>query len=154
MGADVHAVAANRLRGAGRRYTRRRRELIELLVAAREPLTVERILVLGPHLRLSSVYRNLTVLEGAEVVRRLTRGRAGHACFELSEELTGHHDHLACNECGAMTDVELDSAIEQQLERELDRHARDRGFEIASHRLDIFGTCQSCARVDMAGAAD
>jgi Fur family ferric uptake transcriptional regulator len=145
---DVHDVAANRLQGARSRYTRQRRELIDLLHAAHSPLTVEHILVLDPRLKLSSVYRNLTVLERADVVRRLSSGQAGHACFELTEELTGHHHHLACNACGAIIDVELENSVEQQLERELDRHARERGFEIASHRLDIFGTCQSCAGVD------
>jgi Fur family transcriptional regulator, ferric uptake regulator len=148
MGKDVHGLAAERLRGARKRYTRRRRELVDLLLAARRPLTVEHILTLGPLLRLSSVYRNLTVLEDADVVRRLSRDQAGHSSFELSEDLTGHHHHLACNSCGAMTDVELTDAIEEDLERELDRLALERGFEITSHRLDIVGRCRSCPPVE------
>jgi Fe2+ or Zn2+ uptake regulation protein len=148
MGTDVHGLAAERLQGARKRYTQRRQELVELLLAARRPLTVEHILALGPQLRLSSVYRNLTVLEDADVVRRVSRDQAGHACFELGEDLTGHHHHLACNRCGAMTDVELADAIEEHLERELNRLAIERGFEITSHRLDIFGRCQSCPSVE------
>src|ERR1700730_1532588 len=123
MGTDVHGLAAERLQGGRKRYTRRRQELVELLLAARGPLTVEHILPLGPQLRLSSVYRNLTVLEAADVVRRLSRDPAGHACFELSEDFAGHRHHLACKRCGAMTDVELTDAIEEHLERELDRLA-------------------------------
>jgi Fur family transcriptional regulator, ferric uptake regulator len=148
VGSDVHGLAAERLGGARKRYTRRRRELVDLLRAARGPLTVEHMLTLDPQLRLSSVYRNLTVLEDAAVVRRLSRDQAGHTSFELSEDLTGHHHHLACDSCGVMTDVELSDAIEEDLERELDRLALERGFEITSHRLDIFGTCQSCPRVE------
>lgn len=148
MGTDVHGLAAERLQGARKRYTQRRQELVELLLAARRPLTVEHILALGPQLRLSSVYRNLTVLEDADVVRRVSRDQAGHACFELGEDLTGHHHRLACNRCGAMTDVELADAIEEHLERELNRLAIERGFEITSHRLDIFGRCQSCPSVE------
>jgi Fur family transcriptional regulator, ferric uptake regulator len=148
VGADVHGLTGERLRGARKRYTRRRQELVDLLLAAGGPLTVENILILGPQLRLSSVYRNLTVLEDADVVRRLSRDQGGHARFELSEGLTGHHHHLACNSCGAMTDVELTDSIEQDLERELDRLALERGFEISSHRLDIFGRCQSCPNVE------
>jgi Fe2+ or Zn2+ uptake regulation protein len=148
VGKDVHGLAAERLRGAQKRYTRGREDLVDLLLAARRPLTVEHILTLGPRFRPSSVYRNLTVLEDAVVVRRLSRDQAGHACFELSEDLTGHHHHLACEGCGAMTDVELTDAIEDDLERELDLLALERGFEITSHRLDIFGRCQSCRRVE------
>jgi Fur family transcriptional regulator, ferric uptake regulator len=148
VGADVHGLVAERLRGSRKRYTRRRQELVDLLLAAGRPLTVESIVSLGPQLRLSSVYRNLTVLEDADVVRRLSRDQAGHACFELSEGLTGHHHHLACNRCGTMTDVELTDSIEEDLERELDRLALERGFEISSHRLDIFGRCQSCPNVE------
>src|ERR1700737_5128736 len=89
MGTDVHGLAAERLQGGRKRYTRRRQELVELLLAARGPLTVEHILTLGPQLRLSSVYRNLTVLEDADVVPRLSRDPPGRACFEISVTLPG-----------------------------------------------------------------
>jgi Fe2+ or Zn2+ uptake regulation protein len=154
VGKDVHGLAAERLQGARSRYTRRRQELVELLLAARRPLTVEHIVARGPQLRLSTVYRNLTVLEDAGVVRRVSRDQTGHACFELSEDLTGHHHHLACNRCGAMTDVELTDAIEEELEQELDRLALERGFEITSHRLDIFGRCRSCPSIETSSSTE
>jgi Fur family ferric uptake transcriptional regulator len=50
-----------------------------------------------------------------------------------------HHDHLICNECGAIIEFE-DPRIEQLQ----DEVARAQGFTIVSHRLEIFGLCSGC----------
>ena len=51
-----------------------------------------------------------------------------------------HHDHLICTECGAIIEFE-DSRIEQLQERVAGEH----GFQIVSHRLELFGLCAKCA---------
>ncbi len=143
MSADVHTAVASRLRRVEGRYTPARRRLVELLEGAGQPLTVTEICAQSA-LPLSSVYRNLGVLEEAGIVHRL----AGHdefARFELAEELVGHHHHLACSSCGAMTDVRLPSDVEAELDRALTRLARKARFAIDTHRLDVVGLCHSCA---------
>src|SRR5438132_8531 len=80
---------------------------------AKRPSTVKELRARAPHLPQSSLYRKLAVLETSDVVRRFTR-HGDHARFELDEDLTGHHHHLICSNCGAMTDVALPRTLEDQ----------------------------------------
>jgi Fe2+ or Zn2+ uptake regulation protein len=107
-------------------------------------LTVDEIVLRAPGQRPSSVYRNLAVFEAEGVVHRLA-GVGEFARFELTEALVGHHHHLACRECGAMTDVHLPRELEAELDRALTGLARVEGFELTSHVLDAVGTCRACS---------
>jgi Fur family transcriptional regulator, ferric uptake regulator len=140
----VHEAVAARLADRDGRYTGSRRDLIQALAEAGRPLTVDEIVVRAPGQRPSSVYRNLAVFEAEGVVRRLA-GVGDLARFELTEALVGHHHHLACQECGAMTDVHLPPELEHELEQALDRVAGAEGFVLRSHVLDAVGVCEDCA---------
>jgi Fur family ferric uptake transcriptional regulator len=141
----VHEAVAARLADRDGRYTGSRRDLIQALADAGRPLTVDEIVVRAPKQRPSSVYRNLSVFEAEGVVRRLA-GVGDLARFELTEALVGHHHHLACQVCGAMTDVHLSPDLERRLERALDDVAAAEGFTLSSHVLDAVGVCQHCSR--------
>lgn len=144
MLADVHTVAATRLRRDGWRYTTNRHALVEVLANSDRPLTISEILERRGDVAQSSAYRNLAILERAGVVHRVvTRNEFSH--FELAEELTDHHHHhLVCSRCGSVEDVALSEAFEATLELEVARMARRHDLDAAHHRLDIVGTCSSC----------
>jgi Fe2+ or Zn2+ uptake regulation protein len=141
---DVHEAASVLVRDAGQRYTRQRRRLVELLADAARPLSIPQILRGGRELKQSSVYRNLSDLEQAGVVRRVVSDDE-YGRYELAEELTGHHHHLICSSCGRMSDVGLPEGIESELDRALDRLAKRAGFASVVHRLDLVGLCGDCA---------
>jgi Fe2+ or Zn2+ uptake regulation protein len=143
MPSDLHQSISARIKRAHGRYTPQRRELVNLLYAAHQPLTIEQIRARAPHLAQSSLYRNLTVLEATGAARRFTR-HGDQARFELDETLTGHHHHFVCSSCGAMTDVELPHALEDHIESALHDLAGAETFEITSHRLDVIGRCHHC----------
>ena len=145
MTPDLHDAVAARIKIGEGRYTRSRRRLVEVLLAAGQPLTVEEI-VDQSRLPLSSVYRNLAVLDDSGLVHRLA-GHGDFARFELTEELVGHHDHLVCVICGAMTDVDLPQDLEQAFARALAALAERTGFELGSHRIDAIGRCSECVRL-------
>jgi Fe2+ or Zn2+ uptake regulation protein len=142
--ADLHATVAERLRVDGQRYTTGRRRLVELLADADRPLTIAELLEGDDRLAQSSAYRNLTVLEGASVVRRVVTDDE-YSRFELTEDLTGHHHHLICSSCGRVDDFTISPQLETSLARAFARVARDTGFEAEHHRLDLVGTCSSCS---------
>jgi len=146
----VHEAVAARLADRAGRYTGARRDLIEALAVAGRPLTVDEIVVRAPRQRPSSVYRNLAVFEAEGVVRRLA-GLGDLARFELTEALVGHHHHLACEVCGAMTDVHLPHTLEHQLEQALAELAGSEGFTLSAHVLDAVGVCRSCSESGPAG---
>ncbi len=141
----VHEVVASRLRGAGRRYTGQRRRLVDILARARRPVSIPEILQGRRGLAQSSVYRNLSGLVDAGVVRRVLTGEE-FGKYELSEELTEHHHHLICSTCGRTRDIVLPERLEEQLDRALDAVASRAEFADVIHRLDVIGTCADCAR--------
>lgn len=139
----VHETVTDRLRRAGHRYTPGREALVTVLERASTPLSTAEIVQArtGPQ---SSVYRNLSVLEDAGIVRRvITEGE--FARFELAEELTEHHHHLICSNCGTVEDVTIPRDLETTMDRTVDRLARRSGFARVRHRLDLIGTCRACA---------
>jgi Fe2+ or Zn2+ uptake regulation protein len=141
---ELHETVEGRLRRVGQRYTTSRRSLVDALLAARAPLSIGDLLEGHGAIPQSSAYRNLAVLEHANVVRRVI-GEGDFARFELDEGLTEHHHHLVCSSCGRIEDVAVPSDVERSLGRSLDRLARGAGFASVGHRLDLIGRCRSCA---------
>jgi Fe2+ or Zn2+ uptake regulation protein len=98
---DLDATVEVRLRVVGQRYTAKRRELVEALRRASNPVSIPEVVAERGGPPQSSAYRNMTVLEQAGVVHRvMTEG--GFARFELAEDLSGHHHHVVCRLCGAV----------------------------------------------------
>lgn len=141
---ELHDAIRSRLHAAGQRYTHRRRRLVEILARSGKPVSMPEILR-GSGLAQSSVYRNLSDLERAGVVRRLVTDEE-HGRYELSEELTEHHHHVICSSCGTVQDLPMPPDFERRIERTLDRLSRSAGFAEVSHRLDLIGLCAACAR--------
>lgn len=141
--AALHEQVAQRLANSEQRYTQNRRALVEALAASGRPVTLPDIASLAPDLAQSSVYRNLDVLEGCGVVRRLVVG-AEHTHFELTEELLGHHHHLICVQCGMITDVHLEDELEAMVDKGLALAAKQAGFAPLHHSLDLHGLCANC----------
>jgi Fe2+ or Zn2+ uptake regulation protein len=145
---ELHVTAEARLRRIGQRYTPGRRRLVEILSRAGSPIAIPEILEGRREMKQSSVYRSLAALEHAGVVRRvLTEEEFGR--YELTEDLTGHHHHLVCSNCGTVEDVDFAPGFETTLEAALAELAERSGFSAVSHRLDLIGLCRACA----AGAA-
>lgn len=126
------------------RYTRGRRAIVDGLRSAPGPVTLPELLALAPDLAQSSAYRNLSLMEQAGVVRRLTHG-GDHARYELAEELTEHHHHLICEVCGVVRDIVFDAEVERVLDETLDRLAGAEGFVPRDHAIDVYGHCAECA---------
>jgi Fe2+ or Zn2+ uptake regulation protein len=141
---DVHPIARRQMTAAGHVYTRGRQALVDLLAGIGAPATIPMIMERSADLVQSSLYRNLAVMEQAGVVTRVDVGDT-KSYYELSELVTDdHHHHLVCNRCTAVVDVSLPARAEQNIERALDDAARDAGFELTDHRVDIIGICPDC----------
>jgi Fur family transcriptional regulator, ferric uptake regulator len=139
---EVDQIVAARLRRLGQRLTPRRRSLLEILRAARHPLTIHEILERGKDLAMSSVYRNLTVLEQAGLVHRVIT-REDFARYELAEELTEHLHHLICSSCGLVRDMPTDVRVERVM-RSVMAEMPVEVFTPQSHRIDVMGMCPDC----------
>jgi Fur family transcriptional regulator, ferric uptake regulator len=132
------------LAAAGLRCNRARRQVAGRLRSEARPMSAEDLRVAEPSLPYSSVYRTLSVLIQAGVVRRLA-GIDGNARFELTEAVSGeHHHHLACADCGAMEALVLPPGVENGLERAAAAVRRSGRFAVESHRVELIGRCAAC----------
>lgn len=143
-GEGLHDAATARLRSAQQRYTRGRRALVDVLAEVGHPLTIGEVLAALPVTAQSSVYRNLSVLEGAGVVRRV-QAEDEYGRFELSEDLTGHHHHLLCAACGRVTDYTPPARLERAVQNIMEEVTTQTGFRPSAHRVDLVGLCAACA---------
>lgn len=145
MSADVSLLTevATRISAAGQRFTTGRRHIVDVLATADRPLSIPEILEATPELAQSSAYRNLASLERVGVVTRVVTSDEW-ARYELSEDITGHHHHLVCSHCGAVTDVVVPDDVEHRLDSTLGVVAASAGFRLQHHRLDLIGVCAQC----------
>ena len=143
MSPDVHAAVAARLESVDQRYTSGRRDLVDVLSEAGRPLVVAEIVERKRGLAQSSAYRNLNVLEQAGVVRRVP-GADEFARYELDEELTEHHHHLVCMNCGKVTDYTMSDQLERAVLKAIASITDETGFMPDAHQLDLFGRCTDC----------
>ncbi|MDQ3738907.1 MAG: transcriptional repressor [Actinomycetota bacterium] len=141
---DLHREVEARLERAGQRYTTARRALVGVLAGDAAPLTLPEVLGRNRALSQSSAYRNLSHLESAGVVRRLVHG-IEYARYELAEDLTEHHHHLVCEQCGSVTDVTFDEPVERAIEGALGELLAASGFTARHHEIDVYGACAACA---------
>jgi Fur family transcriptional regulator, ferric uptake regulator len=141
--AELHRAARERLDSLGQRYTTGRRALVVALAGTPHPVTLPNLLERDDSLPQSSAYRNLSILEQAGVVRRLVHS-AGHAHYELAEDLTTHHHHMICENCGIIRDITLDAKLERSLDKAFADVTDSLGFAPRHHAVDIYGLCANC----------
>lgn len=141
-------AAGARVLAAGHRYSTGRQAIVSVLETAERPLTSNEIVERGRShgLVLSSVYRNLTVLEESGVAVRVS-GWDDALRYELAESLTDHHHHhLVCVECGVVSDFEASPKLERAMDRAVAEISLETGFSVRTHRFDLEGVCADCER--------
>lgn len=93
----------------------------------------------GASVGLTTVYRHVQALADSGEVDVL-RHEDGEAVYRACASLT-HHHHLVCRSCGRSIEIE-GPAVERWTSQIADKH----GFTDVQHTLEIFGTCQICAK--------
>ena len=123
------------LREAGLRITRPRQVILKILSEATDhPDAAEifqRAVKQDQSLSLATVYRTMKVLEESGAIQRHAFGD-GPARFENADQ--DHHDHLIDVDSGDV--IEFSS---QRIEEIQDEIAAKLGYEIVSHRLELYG---------------
>jgi Fur family transcriptional regulator, ferric uptake regulator len=87
----------------------------------------------GMDIGLATIYRVLTQFEQAGILIR-HHFESGKAVFELNEGK--HHDHLVCLQCGRVEEF-----FDAEIEKRQMKVARDHGFQIHEHSLQIYADC-------------
>ena len=131
------------LAGKGLKQTRQRRIIVQHFLQLNSHVDAEELYEktrnAGHDFGLATIYRTLNLLTEAGLAEQksFTDGRS---VFEVNVP-DQHHDHLICLDCGHVLEFE-----NQEIEDLQVRVASKHGFELKSHRLDLFGRClkESC----------
>jgi Fur family ferric uptake transcriptional regulator len=137
----------DRVRGAGYKLTRPRRDVLAALRAGAGPLTAQEVAARAGT-SLASTYRVLALLASLGMVCETAddeggggaepRGRRYSLC-----SASGHHHHFVCRSCHTALDVASDT-MERALERAATELERASGLRIETHELTLRGECAAC----------
>ena len=138
-------------RGEGYRMTAAREAILNVFENSREHLSAEdvyhRVHTNYPRIGLTTVYRNLELLEGIGVLSKFEFGD-GRARYELNSGPQGsgdHHHHLICKACGRI--INYAEFIDEELDflkRAEKGLSKKYNFIISDHIIQFMGTCQTC----------
>ena len=134
--------ALDSLKATGVRITPQRHAILEYLIDSMIHPTADDIYKAladkFPNMSVATVYNNLRVFREVGLVKELTYGDAASR-FDF---ITGDHYHMICDSCGKIVDFHYPGLNEVE---QLASHVT--GFEVNSHRLEVYGTCPSCVIV-------
>ena len=119
----------------GLKMTGQRRVIARVLAEAQDHPDVDQVYrrasAIDPRISIATVYRTVRLFEEANILSRHDFGD-GRARYEHATPT--HHDHLI--------DVESGEVIEfsnEEIEKLQERVARELGFELVGHRLELMG---------------
>tara|TARA_B100001123_G_scaffold65144_1_gene72218 strand:+ start:232 stop:714 length:483 start_codon:yes stop_codon:yes gene_type:complete len=120
--------------------------VLDLLLIENRPLTIDQVLTLSKgKLVQSTLYRVINDLRDFGLITEFTTPE-NTMVIELNSEDSNHHHHIFCKDCGSITDIELNEDLESALEKEVAKIEKYRSISIDSHSLELFGTCDDCAK--------
>lgn len=86
----------------------------------------------------ATVYRMLRKLAESHMATEVRVGGAP-ARYELTQK--NHHDHITCVQCGKICEFHNDEIESLQV-----KIAKNLGFTLTSHVLELYGSCRDCQR--------
>lgn len=129
------------LNGKDIRITRQRKAILMIVYKAGQPVTAKKIYSIlrkkFPSLRLSTIYRNLNLLEEKDVIRKVELNINNKvSSFEFFQG--EHHHHLICIRCHEITPLDCPlNKYEERLQEETN-------YTIIDHKIKIYGICPEC----------
>jgi Fur family ferric uptake transcriptional regulator len=121
----------------GMRMTGQRRTIARVLSEAEDHPDVEEVYrranAQDPRISLSTVYRTVRLFENNGILERHEFGDGRRARYEPAGH--GHHDHLINVKTGEVIEFR-----NEQIEKLQETVARELGFRLTGHRLELFGT--------------
>jgi Fur family transcriptional regulator, ferric uptake regulator len=119
----------------GLKMTEQRRVISRVLSESTDHPDVEQVyrraVEIDPKISIATVYRTVRLFEEANVIERLDFGD-GRSRFEENRE--EHHHHLIDLQSGEVIEF-----VNEEIERLKERIARDLGYELIGHRLELYG---------------
>lgn len=126
------------LKNAGYNSTKPR-ELVFKSLQENAPLSMHELYTsLQNDVDRTSVYRTVALFEKLHIAQRVAKGWKYR--IELTDEFVPHHHHFTCTQCHASLSFDEPALLDNMLETV----ARQNGFVVSAHTLEIEGLCSAC----------
>ncbi len=136
------AEVTGRTAYGGGRMTRQRAIVAQSVEGSPGAFTVDELAARArrssPALGTATVYRAVSTMLNSGFIEHV--GDRGGTALYARCGTTGHHHHLVCTECGAVSHAECPVG-----ERTLARASAE-GFTVTAHEVRLYGTCAECSR--------
>ena len=121
-------------------YSRQREAILKVLCSTKSHPTAawiyENVRKELPNISLGTVYRNLSVLENENYIRKISVGDAS----EHFDGDTSAHSHFYCKNCNQIADIPFDaSACVKEVEEQ-------NGVKVESSTYTFVGVCKPCLK--------
>ena len=133
---DTTGSIERTLASGGFRLTGPRRALVEVMQGLGDHFVADAVVEAAPGVGRATVFRTLRLLQDLGIVCQVVLDD-GTAAYRLASG--GHHHHLVCSECGAVSD--FSSGDLEGLLRDI---AQRTGYRVDAHRLEVYGLCPAC----------
>jgi len=119
-----------------------REYLLKILFQSKEHLNAEELLhqvktTYNVNIGIATVYRILNLLEDLNIVKSISISGQDFKVYELS--LKPHHDHMVCVKCNTIVEF-----YDAELEKTQELVAQEKGFQLQSHTMMLYGICKKC----------
>jgi Fur family ferric uptake transcriptional regulator len=127
----------------GMRYTPEREAVVCEIFARHDHFSVKDLYLAlrKKHRQISraSIYRTMPLLIDAGLVAEVFQD-SGHILYEHTYGHE-HHCHLRCLSCGEVVEF-----AEPALTTVEERLAKEKGYQVDGHKLEVLGTCPDCQK--------
>jgi Fur family ferric uptake transcriptional regulator len=141
-GAATAALTAY-IEAKGLKHSRQRERIVRTFFGLSGHVTVEELVARArrddPRVSVATVYRTMKLLVECGLASARQFGE-GQTRYEPSAG-RAHHDHLICVGCGDIVEF-----ANEKIESLQEIVARRHGFEVESHKLELYGRCARCRK--------
>jgi len=131
------------LRQHGMRITKNRTRILDALLRAEKPLSLDEIQfragLRGSAPDYATVFRVMALLESLRIAQKIHLNKSCSYFVLLDPQQ--HYDHIVCTQCGNIT-VMVDACPVEKVERRIEKRY---GFSEIRHSLEFFGKCRNCS---------
>ncbi len=125
----------NKLKEAGYKLTRQRKDVVDFLLAKRKPVTLNEIHEQCTQIDFASVYRIIQLLAELKIVEEVNLGERQKR-YEITFD--DHHHHILCKSCGKIERIDL--CVVDKVQKLTD-------YEITNHSIEFMGICPECKKI-------
>jgi len=134
--------AIEKIKENGGRVTSARKNILDLILASKVPVSAVDILnslkKRKLHFNKTTIYREINFLTKIGFVRPLYL-TSGIVHYESN--LLPHHHHLICTKCKKIE--EIDCFLDEE---KVNKKIEKSGFKLENHILEFHGVCRTCAQ--------